>query len=116
MAERRSTAIFLAGINIMTCCESSSVGICAKAGSMLCLLLRWRSSLPAPVKQWMFWGVIGCSHLSFLQHVLHNYFASETVPLPVVMTMMIMMLIIFFIASCFTTSADTLRRCLSGGQ
>lgn len=51
-----------------------------------------------------FWSVSGCSHLSFLQRVLHDYFSSETVPLHVVVMMMIL-----FIVSCFTTLADDVK-------
>lgn len=91
------------GTNVMICNESSSGGIYAQAGSVLCLLIKRRSSLPMLVKQPAFLGCKWMLSPFFSQHVLHNYFSSKTVPLHV------MVMMIIFIVSCFTTSADNVK-------
>lgn len=70
MGDQRSPATLLAEVQAITCCESSCVGICAKAGSTHCLSTCQTQETPwMVVEQSKLWSVIVCSELYFFYSI-----------------------------------------------
>lgn len=92
MGDQRSPATLLAEVQAITCCESSRVGICAKAGSTRCLSTCQTQETPwMVVEQSKLWSVIVCSELYFffIVYTLELLFQEKNVLLHII-------IIIFF--------------------
>lgn len=100
MGDQRSPAIFLAEVQAITCCESSRVGICAKAGSTHCLSTCQTQETPwMVVEQSKLWSVIVCSELYIF---FYSIYFRATFPGKKSVLLHIIIIIFFFFSFIFS--------------